>query len=236
MLRRCPACRKLVLKCFYVGHLAKHASPVPDGKEVVDILPVTPAHPEWEQDDRIMPRLLHTRWTRRIGHECGHATASLAFGHCPEAIWLGNIRDEQGNVHQGLVKGGSLPTGASAENQAIVRLAGMLGESILFGQHGEGGGLDLPQVESYVKDIQAHECERRSPAEIEKDLIESAEGLLKENKDLLDALYEKSLRRAEEYGLARLHREPMQVLTGEEIQQVFDAIGKRRAKNRPRRR
>jgi hypothetical protein len=230
LLRRCPACRKLVPKCFYAGQLAKHAEPVPDEENVADTVVVMPAHPEWEEDDRVMEEHVLCRWMHRIGHECGHATACLACGHCPEGILLGDMRDENGKVHQGLVKGGSLPAGASAENQAIVCLAGMVGETILFGRHDDGAERDVQQVKPHVEEILAREGEKRSAAEIEKDLIEAAERLLRENKDFLDALYSEGLERAKEHGLARLHLKPIELLTGGQIQHVFDVIKKGGAK------
>ena len=186
-----------------------------------------PAHQDWEEDDRAMAELLNRRWTHRIGHECGHTTACLAFGHYPDAILLGVMRDQEGRRHDGITIGCSLPEGSSAENQAIVCLAGIVGESLLFGEHEDGADRDLEKAKSYVQEVLVGDSEDRSVTEIEQALIEATERLLRENKTLFDALYEEGLERAKNHGLARLHDEPIELLTGEQIRSVFDWIKNR---------
>lgn len=134
------------------------------------------------------------------------------------------MRDEEGKVYQGLVKGGSLPDGASAENRAIVCLAGIVGETLLFGRHDDGAERDLDQLKPCIEEILAREGEDRSAAKIEQDSIEAAKQLLRQNKNLLDALYGEGLERAKNHGLARLHSEPIELLTGDQLQYVFNFI------------
>jgi hypothetical protein len=228
LFRRCPACGRHILTCLFAKHLAAHKDPVvPDDSQEPE--PTMPAHPEWEDDDKAVDVLLKNRWTHRIGHEMGHITACLACGHFPDEVLLGNIKDEKGRVHHGLVRNGALPDSALPEDQARVCLAGMVAETILFGQQAEGAERDLQQLEPFVEQIRSRDGESRSSAEVKKDLIESAERVLRENKDLLDAIYEEGLERAEAHGLKRLHQDPIQLLTGEQIRYVFDEIQRRRA-------
>lgn len=182
--------------------------------------------PEWEEHDKAMFEIAEKKWKHIIGHECGHATASLANGNCPDGIQIGRLEDEYGRTHYGLTRNSGLPDTASAEAKATVLLAGLVAENLLFGSHDDGSERDLLQLKPVIDEIMGREGETRSATKIQEDLMANTASLLQMHMNVLKDLYEGGMERAQAFGFVKLNDKgsALQLLTREMLQHTWDVL------------
>lgn len=160
------------------------------------------------------------RWSRRILHECGHAVAAMAKGHCPAAIFIGKMIDEHGQAHHGLTKECALPETAPDEDKAIVILAGMAAERI-FGLIDQGGERDLKQVMPIIEKIRTGSEEPMPHDEIINVLQVKTVNLLEQYRSWLDEMHQSGIHRAKTYGFTELNFNHMELFNSNDLRELF---------------
>lgn len=183
--------------------------------------------PEWDEDDKAMEAMAERKWRHIIGHECGHATAALANGKCPDKILIGQLGDEiSGKTVPGLAVNSGLPDDAPAEAKATVLLAGLVAEELIFGSHSNGAERDLDQLKPLVKEVIGGKGEERTEAKVREDLLAATKSLLEANKQILEELYEEGVRRAADVGFVKLNEKgiALELLNGEMLRCAWDEL------------
>ncbi len=176
---------------------------------------------DWDEDDRKMEELNLDRWSHRLGHECGHATAAMHHKHYPDNILLGKMLDKKNRIHQGLAQNAVLPDDAPAEDQIVVMLAGEEAENLLFGRHDEGAERDMEIALPLIEVIRGRDGESRTAEKILADLRVRTREVLSHREAALRRLFEIGFKKAKEFGLLKLNLEHMEVVSQQELHDFF---------------